>query len=1106
MSTMQELLEEDRRTRERIVRETEENFFVEASAGSGKTTLLVSRMLAMVEHGADIRRICAITFTRNAASEFYSRFRTELSRKSYDPALPEEKRERFLYALQNIDLCFMGTIDSFCQRVLQEHPMEAGIPSGWTPAMPDGLLAAGRAELLRAANGAYGPQLRERYARLAALIPNADGLILEQLTHFMELRDAKHIYEEPACDDFEQAHASEIREIRTALKVLAEHPEYCYTGKIVKKTGEFKATQTAVEGKEAVPAAYDAARRPWNRNLSRIAAALAPLKKLRLACAPEKIGLGETGLFRAHNDKCEWYDCTVAEPGRILEEIREMRYGAFLSFMVPFADAAAREIRKKGELSFYDAQLCLLEMLRRDAAGSGALFRHITQRHSYFLIDEFQDTSPLQAELFFLLAAEQPEEDWRLCRARRGALFIVGDPKQSIYRFRSADVSSYLAVKKLFCPPFGETVGLTRNFRSRPGLCRSFNALYSGLLPEEREEQSRFSPIPLPETGDGEEEGLCGIYSYSSNKNAELDAEFVARLIRRLVGDPSVRIRDGETLRSIGWHDIMVITRTKKHLDAYLSTCAEQGIPAFVEGMTIFSECKALKAAAAVMKALSAPGDPLAVYGALRSGLFDVNDAMLSECCRGEKKITLFSAEEERLERFPVVRQALKSLQTLLGTAHREPPAALLAEILDELDIFARMGTEHLEYVPFAQELLRRGERDGSISGTAEAAQYLSNLMEDQTDLERSLNLTGEPDCVHFANLHKVKGLEAPVVILAEPKPERAHTPRSRTECCGGRRETILFDAGYGISTKKYEDKKDAEKRSDAAESVRLLYVAGTRAKNLLIVSSSPEGGHFWSPILTHAEEDIFRILPGEGIVPKEAPILSSEEIRRQARQESLLSSPRPAEPTFCVSLPSSARVPSRLEEEETAGEAEEADLTEETKAEETHLPARKDAALVGTMVHRMMEILVSSRNRADAEETAEAIVSEYLPPEEKGEEYRLLLQRTAERMRAGGNPQEGKVPQDILSEALSAEEVFCELPFCCREGETVWHGIMDLVYCKNGAWHIVDYKTSADPDDLDEKYRAQLSAYQQAFRTLTGRETTAGTYHIDTGGGHRIL
>ena len=129
----------DTESRNRIVSDIYTNFFVEAGAGSGKTTMLVNRMVAMVEAGIDIKKISAITFTKAAAGEFYERFQKILIDRSNPdyvwedkghagqlPKPTEETRERCAKALQNIDLCFMGTIDSFCNMILSEHPSEAG--------------------------------------------------------------------------------------------------------------------------------------------------------------------------------------------------------------------------------------------------------------------------------------------------------------------------------------------------------------------------------------------------------------------------------------------------------------------------------------------------------------------------------------------------------------------------------------------------------------------------------------------------------------------------------------------------------------------------------------------------------------------------------------------------------------------------------------------------------------------------------------------------------------------------------------------------------------------------------------------------------------------
>ena len=119
----------------------------------------------------------------------------------------------------------------------------------------------------------------------------------------------------------------------------------------------------------------------------------------------------------------------------------------FLNSCVPHLVKAMRD---EGKMTFFDYLFYLREMLRKDAEKDGKLIQYIYDRHSYFLIDEFQDTNPLQAEIFFYLASANPNSQWKECVPRPGSLFIVGDPKQSIYRFRGADVTSFLNVKTLF--------------------------------------------------------------------------------------------------------------------------------------------------------------------------------------------------------------------------------------------------------------------------------------------------------------------------------------------------------------------------------------------------------------------------------------------------------------------------------------------------------------------------------------------------------------------------------------------------------------------------------------------------------------------------------
>ena len=158
-------------------------------------------------------------------------------------------------------------------------------------------------------------------------------------------------------------------------------------------------------------------------------------------------------------------------------------------------------------------------------------------------------------------------------------------------------------------------------------------------------------------------------------------------------------------------------------------------------------------------------------------------------------------------------------------------------------------------------------------------------------------------------------------------------------------------------------------------------------------------------------------------------------------------------------------------------------------------------------MIHRLMECMVSASDfaqfcEAKRDALCQEICREY---DADAARYAGMLSAVYDRMHAGGYPQEGvtaneirRHPDDLLKTLAGAEKIYCELPFSFTENDTVWYGLMDLVYCLNGQWHIVDYKTNADSTALDIHYEKQLSAYQSAFRSLTGENAGVHIYHIE--------
>ena len=202
-------LKMDEISRNRIISDMDNNFFVEAGAGSGKTTMLVNRMVSMIEHGRDIRQICAITFTKAAANEFRGRFQKILLERStpecnyvdkgYAGQLPkptDESRERCAYALKHLDDCFMGTIDSFCQMLIAEHPYETGVPSDASVVSGTELAVVYKHEFVRICDGEYGEELRNLADSFSALHHMPEKAFVDGIRILMEHKDATIAYTE----------------------------------------------------------------------------------------------------------------------------------------------------------------------------------------------------------------------------------------------------------------------------------------------------------------------------------------------------------------------------------------------------------------------------------------------------------------------------------------------------------------------------------------------------------------------------------------------------------------------------------------------------------------------------------------------------------------------------------------------------------------------------------------------------------------------------------------------------------------------------------------------------------------------------------------------
>ncbi|MBR3308832.1 MAG: UvrD-helicase domain-containing protein, partial [Lachnospiraceae bacterium] len=610
-----------------------------------------------------------------------------------------------------------------------------------------------------------------------------------------------------------------------------------------------------------------------------------------------------------------------------------------------------------------------------------SLIRYIYDRHSYFLIDEFQDTDPLQAQIFFYLSSENPDPVWYECKPKPGSLFIVGDPKQSIYRFKGADVASFLNVRSLMEKTGGAVLKLCCNFRSRTPLLEYFNRVFMKMLPEDTDIQSKYDEIPIISPAREEFQGIYKYYIPSKNeieKGADPldDPSVICGLIQTLHDNENYKIIDQKgQQRKLTYNDFMVITYSKNELAPVMNALDEAGIPMRVEGSVQFRDNEALMALLDIYKAVADPSDRIALYGALHGRIFGIKDHELTAYEDTYHMLSIVPPKKAEVETDAAghVRTVLETLNSIYRRSQQLSPSGLFSLLMEELEIFRYVSAENLEVLYYTLELMRKAEISGMVISPKDGSRYLSALAEETRKEERCLRFTDREDCVHMANLHKVKGLEAPVVILAS-KGNRINPPDRRVEHDLNGSDAYIFRVKKPggrfvyLQTSEFTEEAEAEKEVSVAEQKRLAYVAATRAKNVLIIGERKSSK--WKELMDDQMKDAkLSLLSAEPQEPGELPEIaeksSVDDLYQSAKDECILTQKRDAETaSFELCNPSRKVHPIRLDAEPLPE-----DTTENTPEEEPEKELQADGALLGTLVHRMMELLVSGRNQMDGEQ-----------------------------------------------------------------------------------------------------------------------------------------
>jgi ATP-dependent helicase/nuclease subunit A len=1091
----------DAEARRRIRESLHESLIVEASAGTGKTTALVGRIVAVLANGrTTIDKIAAVTFTHKAAGELKLRLREQL-----DKARQQQSSAQLDHALEHLEEASIGTIHSFCAQLLRERPVEARVD----PAFQE-LSEQEASRLYQRAFRTWlerrlaepSPGLRRAFARLAWRDSWDDSPPLEQLQYagrkLVEWRD----YPAP----WRRETFARDEEIGTLLRQARELAELSSRPRRVTDNLYIglQPVRLMVQGAAAHdPDALEAAVLKLGRDLRR---------DLKKGSGDYGGGVGREDLLNRRDELLRWIEeFRRRADADLAAELREEMSG--------LVEEYNQRKRRQGKLDFVDLLVCTRDLVRDQRV----VREYLQNRFSHLFIDEFQDTDPLQAEILLLLGADDPaESDWLKIRPVRGKLFVVGDPKQSIYKFRRADILLYREIRDAMVERGCGLVALRKSFRSVPNLQQFVNTAFetemdgdghAEWIPLERDREEiagRPSLIALP---------VPRPYKTRLSKDAvnrslpDAIAAFVAWLVQES-----------------GWgfkaRDIAILFRRRTQAGQdltreYARALEARNVDHLLAGSKSFHHREEVETLRAALTAIEWPDDELSVFATLKGSLFAIPDEML--LLHKHKLGRLHPYRRDGAEQ-PVA-DALALLAELHRTRNYQPFAATVHALLEATRAHAGFllrpgGNQILANVARVADLARTFEMTGGVSFRG----FVEELTEqaEKEEASEAPVLEEDSDGVRLMTVHGAKGLEFPVVILADLTANLcAREPDQYVD--GNKRISatrLLRCAPWELL-----DHEADEAARERAEGVRVAYVAATRARDLLVVPAcgdEPFPQDNWLSPLNKA------LYPSRENWRKSRPAPGCPEFGGASVVSRPMDYDREAEFSVRPGLVSAQQGshelvwwdPSKLKlgEEGDHGLRQEELLKDDggTSGAAYHAWQEQRAQVIASASHPEFAVFLASQ-APDA--PTDPIAVELLPARlEAGPTGRRfgtlvhsvlrdvpldaspatirqwaqlngrILGAPAEEVEAACSRVVAALAHPLLDRARAAERRHREYPVMLQAGGgRLMEGIIDLAFVENGAWVIVDFKTDADMSAVRNQYNRQLQWYASALSRLTG-------------------
>lgn len=1068
----------------RAIRLFENDLVVFAGAGSGKTMLLVERFFhAITKEGISPDNILAITFTEKAAHEMKSR----LVRQCEAKGLPQLR--------QDLENASIGTIHSFCARVLRENPLESGIDPFFR------ILSDGEARMLVEKTL---DQLFEEEAGSAAwlglLVDYGEGGLRRALKSFYEhsrsIPEGSRIFE-PAL------HRAECERAFEELKAF------------------IRGTLRSLRGEETLSAPEQKLKEVLEEMLSGLEAKSPEAQEMRIARA---LGFSEKLDKRSKKTKeeVEKLETLVTRWAEFsMEEALFPAKREFLRVFTRFKTFYETEKNKKASYDFEDLVYFVYKLFSSDSPAARRVVLRYQNLYSCMLVDEYQDTSPLQASLIDRLKHEN-------------RVFLVGDVQQSIYGFRHADPWVF---RRFMENTRYEKISLSRNHRSRREILDWVNRVFTATpaaWPFGRLEAARDFLDPKPHSLEvisvRREPGKIASLTQARIAEARVLAARLQEIIR---SGMAIEEKEG-VLRPVSYRDFAILFKSTGSSYLYEKELESAGVPFYVLKGKGFYEKQEIVDILCCLEYLENPANDIALACVLRSPLVALSDDALFWLASSARKhapeapLSTALGDWDRLEITPEDKQRLKDFIGWCGILRQSKDRMKLSELVRKILLDSRYeaklvtrseGTRKLANIRKLLELARLFE-EREMTGVSDFTRYLKSLSEEEVPEAEASIESGAGDVVTISTVHAAKGLEFPCVIIADMGAERKK---------GGLGD-LLTSPEMGIGMKwinpltrepipdhTYSRIEKERLEKEAAEDERVLYVAMTRAKEHLILSGAlgarqkPGASTWMDKVVSILGQEALTTDKAEaGIrihVVQEMPAPSAStsftnlavEIGLQKNHwdaqrlrldrdagavdyEARLA-PIQKEYTQTQDLTVTDLLIASLDRADRQAVVFEEDRSPDPEEDEPQTPRNE----FGTLFHSAMEYLAVKRPRVIPGSFFESGFLESLNSSERKELKQSVLKFW------GGS----------LGQAIrEAKKCYAELPFIYKTGHGVLKGQIDLVFqTPRGEWVILDYKTnrvaSAGKQALAQEYEIQLGIYAFIFYKLYGEMPKTGILYF---------